>query len=152
MDLGIALINHGLSLDWKDPAGKGDRPSFVRQKKDWVPCDCHDKGVHGQIRCFFCMHGMTHEIAHKDVHQKRPTSSKARKACSERVSLGYSAYCWYCLEEVKAANPGMKMSDARRKLGENAKSSNTSKACSKFGCKPCNKHVCEKHWEDHGKN
>ena len=69
MDLGIALINYGLSLDWKDPTDKKvPRSSYVRQRKDWVPCDCHDKGASGQIRCFFCLHGMTHKIEH---HQQQ---------------------------------------------------------------------------------
>ena len=48
MDLGIALINYGLSIDWKDPTNKKvPRPSYVRQRKDWVPCDCHNKGARG---------------------------------------------------------------------------------------------------------
>ena len=148
MDMAIALINYGVSLDWSNPE-TDERPSYMR-KRDWVPCDCPDDD-RGQIRCFFCKNGLTHGIAHKVKGAKRPTPSKARKPCSERVSLGYSAYCWYCLEEVKKASPGLKMSDARKQLGAKAKSSNT-KACSKFGCTTCNKHVCEKHWEDHGRN
>ena len=46
MDLGVALIIHGLSLDWKYPTNKEvPGPSYARQQKDWVPCDCHDKGA-----------------------------------------------------------------------------------------------------------
>ena len=153
MDLGIALINYGLSLDWKDPTNKKvPRPSYVRQRKDWVPCDCHDKGASGQIRCFFCLHGMTHKIAHQDVCQKRATPSTARKVCSDRVDIGKGvAYCYYCIEEVKAENPGIKVADARRLAALNAKTTNN-KPSTRLGCKTCNMHVCGRHWDDHGKN
>ena len=57
---------------------------------------------------------MTHKIAHQDVCQKRATPSTARKACSDRVDLGKTAaYCYYCIEEAKAENPGIKAHDAR---------------------------------------
>ena len=45
----------------------------------------------------------------------------------------------------------MKVNDARKQLGAKAKLTNT-KASGKFGCTTCKKHVCEKHWKDHGKN
>ena len=49
MDMGIALINHGLSLDWKYPK-KDPRPPYVRSEHwDWVPRDCH-KAKH-QLPC-----------------------------------------------------------------------------------------------------
>ena len=151
MDLGIALINHGLSLDWKDlGTDKAKRPSYVRQRKDWVPCGCRDKGPQGQIRCFFCMHGMTHKIAHQDVSQKRATSSKARKVC-KRGDLGYSTYCVDCISEVRAEKPGITLTDARKQAGAKAKLSNT-KASGKFGCTTCKQHLCERHWEAHGIN
>ena len=128
MDLGIALINHGLSLDWKDlGTDKAKRPSYVRQKKDWVPCGCRDKGVCGQIRCFFCANGMTHEIAHRDMSKKKPTSSKARKVCSDRVDIGKGvAYCHYCVEEAKAETVGATVVQARKLAAAKAKADNTS--------------------------
>ena len=144
MDLGIALINHGLSLDWKDlGTDKAKRPSYVRQKKDWVPCGCRDKGVHGQICCFFCANGMTHEIAHsRDMSKKKPTSSKARKVCSDRVDLGRTAaYCHYCVEEAKAEKVGTTVAQARKLAAAKAKATNTS-ASTRLGCKTCNMHVC----------
>ena len=149
MDLANSLINHGLSLDWKDPKTKNeppDRPSYVR-KKDWYPCDCPDKDG-GQVRCFFCIHGMTHGIGHRDVCAKRPTPSKARKPCSDRVDLGKSQYCDYCVDEAKA--PGITVAQARKLVAANAKATNT-KASTRKGCTTCKKHVCERHWEAHGR-
>ena len=39
MDLAVALMSHGVSLDWKDPTNddKGNQPAFVRTL-DWIPC------------------------------------------------------------------------------------------------------------------
>ena len=124
-------------------------PGFGHRARstDWVPCDC-PKDDSKQLRCFFCKHGLTHGIAHKDKNKKKATPSTARKACSDRVDLGKSAaYCYYS----KAENPGMKVTAVRKLVAAKAKETNTP-ASTRLGCKTCNRHVCEKHWEDHGKN
>ena len=150
MDAGIALINKGLSLDWKDPSDPNTKPKYCRSI-DWVPCDCPEDDSK-QIRFFFCRNCLTHGTAHKDVSKKMATSSKARKACSDRVDLGKTAaYCYYCIEDVKAENPGIKFAAAKKLAVAKAKGTNN-KPSTRKGCKTYNKHVCERHWDDHGKN
>ena len=91
---------------------------------------------------------------------QKPTSLKPlggittalMKVCSDRVDIGKGvAYCYYCIEEVKAENPGIKVADARRLAALNAKTTNN-KPSTRLGCKTCNMHVCGRHWDDHGKN
>ena len=68
---------------------------------------------------------------------------KDRKPCNEKVDLGYSFYCSYCIAEVKARKQGMRTKEARDRL-ESKKERWT-----RFACTCCNKHVCERHWEGH---
>ena len=83
--------------------------------------------------------------------KKRNTPSKARKKCSERVDLGKGvAYCHYCVEEAKAENAGTTVAQARKLAAAKAKAANTS-ASTRLGCKTCNMHVCERHWDGHGR-
>lgn len=53
IDLGVALLNYGIGLEWD---GMGQRPHWMRQT-DLVPCNCN--------RCFFCLQGLTEGIDHK---------------------------------------------------------------------------------------
>ena len=151
MDLAVALMRHGVSLDWKDPT-KDERPPYVRDKCwDWIPCDCH-KAKSPQLHCFFCTHVLTHDITHKSPSQKKNTPSKKRLKCSDRVDLGKTAaYCYYCVQEVKDENPGITVAEARKLTAAKAKTTNH-KPSTRFGCKTCNRHVCERHWDGHGKN
>ncbi len=48
VDLGIALLNHAIELEWMDTSKP--RPDWMRQST-LAPCDC------GQ--CYFCLNGMT---------------------------------------------------------------------------------------------
>jgi len=60
--LGIALMNKGIELDWKDPFEEEDKPKWMPQKKKngkYHPCDC---GI-----CFFCNIEMTNNICHGKV-------------------------------------------------------------------------------------
>ena len=147
MDLAISLINHGLSLDWKNPKTKNeppDRPSYVR-KKDWYPCGCPEKDG-GQVRCFFCMNGLTHGITHKEKGAKRPTPSKSKRQCPKiRVSFKkgkvVQGRCGYCMAEVMKANPGMTQDDARKVKGVKQPT---------MGCDVCEEYVCKAHWHLHG--
>ena len=151
MDLAVALMSHGVSMDWKDPTkdDKANRPAFVRTL-DWIPCNC-TKALSPQIHCYFCTHHLVHGIEHKSPSKKRSTPSKARKKCSDRVDLGRTAaYCHYCVEEAKAEKAGTTVAQARKLAAAKAKATNTS-ASTRLGCKTCNMHVCERHWDDHGK-
>ena len=55
IDLGIALLNYGIGLDWDDTK-VSPKPRWTRQS-EFVPCDCE--------KCFFCLKGLTTGIAHK---------------------------------------------------------------------------------------
>ena len=146
MDLANSLINHGLSLDWKDPKTKNeppDRPTYVR-KKDWYPCDCPDKDG-GQVRCFFCIHGMTRGITHVEEGM-RNTPSKPKKACPQnRVAFKKGKIvqdrCGYCMAEVMKANPGMTHREARKVKGVSQPTK---------GCNICKEYICKAHWHLHG--
>jgi hypothetical protein len=46
IDLGIALMNNGISLEWNDTTQT--RPNFIRQTA-FVPCDCR--------KCFLVQYG-----------------------------------------------------------------------------------------------
>ena len=147
MDAGIALINKGLTMDWDwdNPTKVECWPKYVRHI-DWEPCDCPDDDSK-QLRCFFCRNGFTHGIAHKDENRKRNKPSTARETCSDRVDRGHSGFCYLCIEEVKRENPGIKVKDARKLLLEDKSKKNFS---GRLGYTTCNKHVCARHWEDHG--
>ena len=57
--LGIALMNKGIELDWKDPSNENDKPKWMPQTAKngkYHPCDCKI--------CFFCLHGKTSSITH----------------------------------------------------------------------------------------
>jgi hypothetical protein len=60
IDLGIALLNYAIGLEWD---GKDDspRPRWMRQT-EFVPCDCNV--------CFFCLHGFTDGVHHERKRQK----------------------------------------------------------------------------------
>jgi hypothetical protein len=58
IDLGLALLNFAIGLEWD---GKGPRPSRMQQT-DFVPCSCK--------KCYFCLHGLTGGVEHKRKKQK----------------------------------------------------------------------------------
>ena len=151
MDLAVALMSHGVSLDWKDPS-KDKRPPYVRDECwDWIPCDCH-KAKSPQLICFFCSHVLTHGITHISPGKKKNTPSKKRLKCSARVDLGKAGqYCHYCIADIKAESPDLKVADARKLASARAKGTDD-KPTTRMGCKTCNVHVCEKHWEQHGRD
>ena len=79
IDLGIALLNHGLGLDWDGD----ERPDYVRVG-ELVPCNCN--------KCYFCINGYTSGIAHKKrarvtVVYKCNTRVKTDKCTEMRVNL-----------------------------------------------------------------
>ena len=134
MDLGIALMNAGISRDWKDPKTNNkpsDRPSYVR-KQDWIPCDCK--------QCFFCLNNLTCGVTHPNRGIKRQPKSTERQPCTPRMKLGKTArYCEICVSEQTSANPNMTVRAARKLC-----------KATTMGCLTCQSYVCEKHWPKHG--
>ena len=82
IDLGIALLNHGIGLDYD-----GDkRPDYIRVG-ELVPCNCK--------KCYFCINGYTSGIAHKKrarvtVEYKCNTRMKTEKCTDHRVNIATS--------------------------------------------------------------
>jgi len=142
MDLGIQLINHGLSLDWVgDPSDRhtSTPPVYVR-RKDYIPCACNV--------CFFCNHGLTYGVAHpvltKSGSKKRYRNNSDRpviECTGERKLMGKTSstrMCCVCYYKRKQDNPSNKSSKELRRGVPNTK----------MGCKKCNKYVCNECWDD----
>ena len=134
MDLGLALMNAGISRDWKDPKTNrkvSDRPLYVR-KHDWIPCDCK--------RCFFCLNKMTCGVTHPNRGVKKQPMSHERPACSPRMKIGKSSqHCEICVAEHSSANPDMSQRAVRKLCKQTY-----------LGCMTCKAYVCDKHWSKHG--
>ena len=86
IDLGIALLNQGIRLDWDGD----ERPAYV-QVGELVPCNCNT--------CHFCIDGYTSGIAYKKracvtVEYKCNTRMKTDKCSEKRVNLNNG--CDYC--------------------------------------------------------
>ena len=146
VDLGIALMNYGIGLDW-DGDKDSQRPSWMRQS-EFVPCDCE--------KCFFCLHGLTNGIAHprnKNVTIEYACGSRRRtnKCSTERVLLkkkngedmDYSDYCRMCLR-MQPDNDYYRSltSRQRKKLCNN----------SRTGCVQCEEPICDSCWPKYDKH
>ena len=70
----------------------------------------------------------------------------------DRVDLGKGQYCHYCIADIKAERPDLKVVDARKLASARASKGTDDKPTTRMGCKTCNVHVCEKHWEQHGRD
>ena len=134
MDLGLSLMNAGISHDWKDPKANNkvsDRPLYVR-KHDWIPCDCK--------RCFFCLNKMTCGVTHPNRGVKKQPKSYERPACTPRMNLGGSSrYCEICVSEKTSVNPKKTLTEVRKMCKQTT-----------MGCKTCLAYVCKQHWGKHG--
>ena len=65
IDLGIALLNYGIGLDWVGD----ERPDYMRTG-EFIPCDCK--------KCYFCLNGHTTGIAHAGRKQRSGRRSAQR--------------------------------------------------------------------------
>jgi hypothetical protein len=66
IDLGIAVVNHGIEQEWEDD--DGPCLNWMCQA-DFLPCECK--------KCFFSINGLTNGIAHKTIEDND-------NICSER--------------------------------------------------------------------
>ena len=89
IDLGIALLNHGIGLDWDGD----ERPDYVRVG-ELVPCNYY--------KCYVCINGYISGIAQKNrarftVEYKCNTQMKTEKCSEKRVNLKNGCdYCKMC--------------------------------------------------------
>ena len=129
IDMGLALMNRGIEYDW--PEGK-PRPKWIR-KRDVVPYDCK--------KCYFCLHGMTNGITHKDGSRDREVvyangvRVKTKNCTDVQVNLFKSSqYCKMCY----------------RKQDESICSGIRKKNCkfSKLGCPSCQESICKWCWAE----
>ena len=67
IDLGIEIVNYGISLDWKNL--EEPRPKWVSTYLQ--PCGCK--------RCFFCVNGFTNGIDHKSKKMDTPSPNKKKE-------------------------------------------------------------------------
>jgi hypothetical protein len=133
INLGIALMNYGISTEWKDITQT--RPHFIRQTA-FVPCDCD--------KCFFCLNKFTNGITHRWKKEAKVTvmyvcGTRVRtdKCTSNRVNLGLVAvrYCRMCY---------------RTQLNTELSSKERKKTCrtSKMECPICMEPICKECWKE----
>eukprot|EP00956_Cyclotella_meneghiniana_P022021 scaffold40902_cov50-Cyclotella_meneghiniana.AAC.1 len=81
IDLGIALMNYGIGLDWNGDVNT-QRPRWMR-RLDFVPCDCE--------KCFFCVHNLTTGIDHKrknvTIQYACGSQRRTKKCTTDKVHL-----------------------------------------------------------------
>ena len=133
IDLGIVLMNYGISTKWKDITQT--RPNLIRQTA-FVPCDCD--------KCFFCLNKFTNGITHRRKKEEKVTvmyvcGTRVRtdKCTSNRVNLGLVAarYCRMCY---------------RTQLNTELSSKERKKTCrtSKMECPICMEPICKECWKE----
>jgi hypothetical protein len=131
MDLGLALISHGLGMDWEEGFDEDKKPPHVR-KASYVPCGCG--------RCFFCKNGETQGVDHKRVGHSFKQAPKETENCSEeRTSLVKRGRpCKSCHRKI------------REKEGESIGCKEITKKChcSMMGCAVCEVLVCKECWRE----
>ena len=132
IELGIALLNRAIELDWN---GVGKKPGWMRQTT-LVPCDCK--------MCYFCLNGFTNGIAHKKqnqtvIHYKCGKRLRVRGCTSVRVRVRNSGeYCRQCYKNHSGIDEdGNKLNKSQKK-----------KQCNKsyLGCGSCLQPICESCW------
>ena len=128
IDLGLDLMNFGISLDW---VGQ-ERPEYVRQR-GWTPCDCK--------KCFFCLNGHTNGIMHAGkqkrakvvVNYKCGKRMRTQQCVKDGVDLDKGcSYCKMCYRNSKEETAAKKRKASRS---------------SRMGCPICQEHICTPCWE-----
>jgi hypothetical protein len=132
VELGIALLNCAIEMDWN---GVGPKPAWMRQTV-LVPCDCK--------MCYFCLKGLTNGVAHKQqsqtvIHYKCGKRLRVRGCTDIRVRVRNNKdYCRRCYRN----HPGVD-SDGNKM---NAKAKKNECASSYLGCGACLEPICEACW------
>ena len=88
VDLALAVMEYGITLDWKEPFNDENRSGWM-QKKTFVPCAC---------KKIFCKTGKTNGIEQKPKSRKEAKRKQDEKVCTlERVDIGKGPnYCKPC--------------------------------------------------------
>jgi hypothetical protein len=135
IDLGLALLNFAIGLEWD---GSGPKPRWMRQT-DFVPCDCK--------KCYFCLHGLTGGIEHKRKKKK----VMVQYACGTRLRTN-NCTVDRCNLTTKS---GKKMKDAqycrmcyRQQEGSGLTTEEKKANCNKstMGCVQCKEPICASCW------
>ena len=131
IDLGIALLDYGICLDWD---GESKRPDWMRQM-DRVPCDCK--------KCYFCLNGHTTGIDHRRKRELEVVYAHGQTLmtddCTEdRVNIGMKGGRYF----------GM----CYRKQADSLTQTEKKKRCnsSTLGCGQCREPICKSCWEEDG--
>ena len=141
-DLGLALIEHGIKLDWKDwkdwreKRDSKSKPRYMRRER-LIPCAC---GL-----CFFCKNRHTSGIDHMRGYGGPKTTKELTRTCylnNERDTLSTSSrVCDICMQREKANHPGKTYGEIKKMPCVKS----TSKGC--LHCKKGGLYVCPKCWE-----
>ena len=88
VDLALAVMEYGITLDWKEPFNDENRSGWM-QKKTFVPCAC---------KKIFCKIGKINGIEQKPKYRKEAKRKQDEKMCTlERVDIGKGPnYCKPC--------------------------------------------------------
>ena len=95
IDLGLAILNYGIGLDWVGD----ERPDYMHTGV-FIPCNCK--------KCYFCLNGHTSGIDHANqkrlpvVEYKCGTRVKTKKCSVVRVDLCKGgSYCRMCYRNTR---------------------------------------------------
>ena len=73
--LALSVMEHGITLDWKEPFHKDNKPGWLRRKVN-VPYGCR--------KYYLCKNGMTNGIDHKTSSWKEVKRKRGEKRCNWR--------------------------------------------------------------------
>ena len=129
IDLGVALLNYGIDLDWD---GESKKPDCMRQVAP-VPCDCK--------QCYFCLNGTTKGISHR----KEDKAVIVHK-CNKRIRISG------CYEDlvIISTSGGYFQLCYKQQLGHlktKVKKNHSNESI--LGCPQCKVCICKSCWDDY---
>jgi hypothetical protein len=132
IDLGLALIEMGIKMDWEDPFNEADKPKWMPQHMNfYVPCDCG--------KCFFCETHKTNGIEHKQNRVGVPVLHKVGCTHGRYKISEYLDHCKLCYHKRRQSHEEHETSkESRKKCNK-----------SRMGCRGCKIPVCEDCWEEY---
>ena len=129
IDLGVALLNYGIDLDWD---GESKKPDCMRQVAP-VPCDCK--------QCYFCLNGTTKGISHR----KEDKAVIVHK-CNKRIRI---SGCYEDLVTISTSGSYCQLY-YKQQLGHlktKVKKNRSNKSI--LACPQSKIHICESCWDDY---